>query len=240
MAVVALLAVGGCASGTGFGLNLVGEEQVQEMGLNTWNTIRTQKRVSTNQAYAERARTVGARILRGAGYDPATWEIVVFQGEEVNAFALPGRKIGIYEGMFKVADTPDELAAVIGHEIAHVGAHHAAQRVNTETSTQLGAQLAGVAAGAAGVAPPESVAQVLGTGAKYLVALPYSRNQEIEADRLGLRYMRKAGFNPRAAITLWQKMAKTGGSQGPEFLSTHPEPQRRIEALEAEIAAGGR
>lgn len=236
VAVAFALGLGGCAGDdTGLGLNLVPQDEVQAMGVEAWNAIRQQTAASNNSRYQQRAEQVGDAILRGAGYDPATWEIVVFQGDEVNAFALPGRKIGIYEGMFRVAETNDQLAAVIGHEVAHVEAQHAAERVNTEAGTQLGTQIIGAALGAAGVAPPETVTQVLGLGAQYGVALPYSRNQELEADRLGLRYMADAGYDPHAAVTVWQRMAQLGG-QPPEFLSTHPNPERRITALREEAA----
>jgi len=236
LAIAFALGLGGCAGdSTGLGVNLVPQEQVQAMGVEAWNAIRQQTPASNNSGYQQTAQRVGNAILRGAGYDPSTWEIVVFQGDEVNAFALPGRKIGVYEGMFGVADTPDQLAAVIGHEVAHVEAHHAAERANTEVGTQLGTQIIGAALGAAGVAPPETITQVLGLGAQYGVALPYGRNQELEADRLGLHYMANAGYDPDAAVRVWQQMATLGG-QPPEFLSTHPSPERRIAALQQEAA----
>ncbi len=233
LAVITAATIAGCAEGTGLGLNVVPEDQVRQMGLQTWETIRAETPVSNNDAYRRQAQEVSQRLIAAAGGNPEEWEVVVFGGEEINAFALPGGKIGIYEGMFEVADTPDELAAVIGHEIAHVQQNHAQQRVNTELGTQLGVQAAGAAASAAGIAAPETVAQILGAGAQYGLTLPYSRNQELESDRIGLNLMARAGYDPRAAVELWQGMAAAGGEGPPAFMSTHPVPADRIEAIRA-------
>ena len=224
----------GCAGGTGLGVDLVSTAQVETMGLETWQAIREQTKASDNRKFQQVAQEVARNVLSAAGENPSAWEIVVFQGDEVNAFALPGRKIGVYEGMFRIADTPDQLAAIIGHEIGHVEQHHSAERVNTQAGTQLGTELIARALGAANVAPPETVAQIVGTGLTYGVVLPYSRNQELEADEIGLRYMVRAGYNPRAAVELWREMGAMGNRQ-PEFLSTHPDPERRMAALEAMV-----
>jgi len=230
-AAIAALGLAGCAEGTGLGLNMVPEDQVRQMGLETWRTLRAESPESTDDAYRREAREVSQRLIAAAGGRAEEWEVVVFAGDEINAFALPGGKIGIYEGMFTIADTPDKLAAVIAHEIAHVQQGHAQQRVNTELGTQLGVQAAGAAAGAAGLGSPEMVATVLGAGARYGLTLPYSRNQELESDRLGLNLMARAGYDPRAAVELWQDMAAAGGDGPPAFMSTHPVPETRIEAI---------
>ncbi|WP_142848320.1 M48 family metallopeptidase [Telmatospirillum sp. J64-1] len=227
------LLISGCApTGTGIGLNLVPEEQVQEMGLEAWQQIRSETPVSNNRQYQQTAQRVATRLLQAADRDPSNWEVVVFQGQEANAFALPGGKIGVYEGMMQIVGSDDELAAVIGHEIAHNERDHASQRVSSQMATQMGADLAASALGAAGFGNPQIVAGVLGAGAQYGLILPYSRNQELEADRLGLQYMAQAGYNPQAAITFWQKMEQQGG-RPPEFLSTHPAPGQRIQQLQA-------
>ena len=238
LALAAALALAGCAEGTtGLGLNVVDPAQVEQMGLETWQAIKAETPASTDRAAQARAQEISGRILRAAGKDPQRWEVVVFQGAEVNAFALPGGKIGVYEGMFGAANTPDQMAAVIAHEIAHVDAAHAAERVNTEVGSQLAAQIAGAAAAAAGVAAPETVAQVIGVGTQYGVTLPYSRNQELEADRLGMQSMARAGYDPRGAVELWRKLGGGGGARPPVFASTHPAPEARIASLEAELPA---
>lgn len=233
LGLAAILALGGCAGeGTGLGLQLVSPDQVAELGQQSWQQIKSKEPVSTNAAAKARVARVSERVLRGAGEDPATWEVVTFKSEQANAFALPGKKIGVYEGMLKVAETDDQLAAVIGHEIAHVERAHAVERVNSEAATQLGAQVVGGALQMSGTGGGEQVAALLGAGAQYGLLLPYARNQELEADRLGLITMARAGYDPRAAIKLWQNMAAAGGASQPEFMSTHPDHGNRIAQLE--------
>lgn len=222
-----------CGSGqTGLGLNLVSDQQTQQMGLEAWQEIRAETPVSSSRADRQRAQQVAEDVLKAAGETPSAWEVVVFQGQQANAFALPAKKIGVYEGMMRLADTDAQLAAVLAHEVAHNQEAHATERINSSMAAQAGTELAGAALGAAGVAAPGTVASILGAGAQYGLLLPYSRNQELEADRLGLRIMARAGYDPRAAITLWQQM-ESQGSQPPAFLSTHPAAGQRIEQLQA-------
>lgn len=146
----------------------------------------------------------------------------MFESEDVNAFALPGGKIGVFTGLLKVANTQDQLAAVIGHEVSHVLARHSAERASADIPAQIG----GAFASAYGVGQLYS----MGVGALFL--LPYSRSHESEADLLGLDLMASAGFDPRASITLWQNMAKaSGGQKPPEILSTHPSDETRMHDL---------
>lgn len=228
-----VLGLAGCGTEqTGLGLDLVPEQQVQQMGLQTWRAIRAETPASNDAAAQRRADRVAAQVLEAAGKSPSEWEVVVFQGAEPNAFALPGNKIGIYEGMMSLADSDAQLAAVISHEIAHNESEHAAERMNSQVVAQTGVDIAASLLGAAGGMSPELTAGILGAGVQYGVLLPYSRNQELEADRLGLGYMARAGYDPRGAVALWEKMRQTGG-QPPAFLSTHPAPQQRIEQLQA-------
>ncbi len=229
----AALILGGCGTDqTGLGLDLVPEQQVQQMGQETWRAIRADTPAATDSRMQDRARRVADNVLRAAGKTPSEWEVVVFQGAEPNAFALPGGKIGVYEGMMRLAQSDAQLAAVISHEIAHNEAGHAAERVNSQAAAQTGVDLAASLLGASGAVPPDVAAGILGAGVQYGVLLPYSRNQELEADRLGLGYMARAGYDPRAAVALWERMKAQGG-QPPAFLSTHPAPQQRIEQLQA-------
>lgn len=221
-----------CAGQTGLGLGLVSDSQAEQMGQQAWQELRAKTPAVADPAEQQRAVRVADRVLAAAGESPSAWDVVVFQGQEANAFALPGRKIGVYHGMMTLADTDAELATVLSHEIAHVERKHSAERMSTAMATEAGTDIAGTALGAAGVGSAQTIASILGLGAQYGILLPYSRNQESEADLVGLQLMAHAGYDPRAAITLWQKM-EHGGGQPPAFLSTHPSTGQRIQQLEA-------
>jgi predicted Zn-dependent protease len=226
------LLVTGCGGGTGVGLDLVSEEQVREMGSETWQRIRSETPASDNQGYQQTADRIAGKLLEAAGAKLQNWEVVVFEGDQANAFALPGGQIGIYEGMFQIADNEAQLATVIAHEIGHVRAEHAQERVSSEVATQGVVQLVSAALQVGNVAYANAIAGALGAGAQYGVLLPYSRNQELEADRLGLQLMVEAGYDPREALEFWREMEQQGGGRPPAFLSTHPAPDDRIEELQ--------
>lgn len=156
---------------------------------------------------------------------PQSWEVSVFASKEVNAFAVPGGKIGVYSGLLKVASTPEQLAAVIGHEITHVLAGHSAERYSQDMASQVGSVLVEATTGVDG--------QLVGMATNAFILLPFSRTHETEADLLGLDLMADAGFDPRQAITLWQNMAraKANGSTPPQFMSSHPSDETRIRNL---------
>jgi predicted Zn-dependent protease len=214
---------------TGLGLNLVPQQQVEEMGQQTWQELRAKTPQTSDAGMQRRAQQISNRLLSAAGENPTAWDVVVFQGGDANAFAVPGNHIGVYEGMMRFAQSDDELAAVIGHEIAHVTRNHSAERLNTHMATQAGISIAAAAAGASNIGSPDMIAGILGAGAQFGVEMPYGRNQELEADRLGLGYMARAGYNPQAAVSLWQRMEQ---GSAPEFLSTHPGADRRIERIQ--------
>ena len=159
------------------------------------------------------------------------WEVTVFEQDQANAFALPGAKIGVYTGLLDVATTQDQLAAVIGHEVAHVEARHANERVSTAYAAEVGMSMVG----ASGVLSGELMG-LLGVGAQVGVLLPFSRTQEKEADLIGLDLMARAGFDPRESVTLWRNMSANRDSGAPpELLSTHPGDATRIAALSARL-----
>ncbi|MGQ9367922.1 M48 family metallopeptidase [Azospirillum sp. ST 5-10] len=233
--------LGGCDD-VSLPFHLVSDETVQRLGLESWERIRADTPASGNGAYQRAVRSVGRRLLAAAGEDPARWEMVVFAGPEVNAFALPGGKIGVYEGMFQVAADPDQLAAVIGHEIGHNQAEHSQERLSVATLKQFGLRLVSAALQIGDVQYANEIAALLGIGVEFGLVLPYSRGQELEADRLGLHTMARAGFDPRAAVALWRRMERMAGRGAPAFLSTHPAAGDRVAALEAllpEVTGGG-
>ena len=161
----------------------------------------------------------------------ADWELVVFDGNEANAFALPGGKIGVYKGLLNVAQTPGQLAAVLGHEVGHVLAHHGNERVSQQfaMSQAMGLLEAWVMQGDA--KNKELAMSLLGIGGQLGVILPFSRLHESEADEIGQELMAYAGFDPAESVALWQNMAKNGQANVPEFLSTHPSHGTRIDKL---------
>src|SRR3546814_2582617 len=141
--------------------------------------------------------------------------------DEPNAFALPGGKVGVYTGIFKVARNQDQLAAVIGHEIGHVIAHHHDERITRQLMAQGALGVAGELIGSRyGQGAANTTTQLGGAAAQGLFLLPNSRTQESEADVVGQRLMAQAGFDPRAAVHLWQNMIGAGGSRPPQWLST--------------------
>ena len=165
--------------------------------------------------------------------DSGRWRVTVFKEDKtINAFALPGGNIGVYTGLLKVAANQAQLAAVIGHEIGHVEAQHPNARISAQYATQTGLQLLSSLTGASGSASQQQIMSLLGMGAQVGILLPFSRAQESEADLLGLQYMARAGFDPRQAVDLWQRMMKSGGPKPPELLSTHPADRTRIAHLE--------
>jgi predicted Zn-dependent protease len=158
------------------------------------------------------------------------WDVKVFASDQVNAFALPGGHIGMYRGMVEFAENAPQLAAVMAHEVAHVYADHS----NARVSQQLMAQ--GVLGAVSALSEMEGTTRklvlgALGVGYQVGVQLPHSRDQEAEADALGLDMMARAGFDPRGAVELWRRMSQRGGERPPEMLSTHPHPESRVEAL---------
>ncbi|MES2884576.1 MAG: M48 family metallopeptidase [Pseudomonadota bacterium] len=155
---------------------------------------------------------------------PAAWEVSVFESKDVNAFALPGGKIGVYSGLLKIAGTQDQLAAVIGHEVSHVLAGHSAERYSETMASQVGGVLVQATTGVNG--------DLVNMATQAFILLPFSRAHESEADLLGLDLMASAGFDPRQAISLWQNMARAGGgNKPPEFMSSHPSDETRIRNL---------
>ena len=165
-------------------------------------------------------------------YSEYEWEMRIFDAEAVNAFAMPGGKIGIFVGILDAAQNQDQLAAVIGHEIAHVTARHVNERASRGSLTDVGIQVAAVVLGGGHSGATYTAYQALNQGAQFGIMLPFNRGQESEADVVGLQYMAKAGFDPREAVPLWKNMAaQHGGNEPAEFMSTHPSSERRIEQL---------
>ena len=207
------------------------ENQLQEMGELSFANLKKEQEVVTDTAINTYVTCVADHIVKVLGDSQQQWEVTVFDADQANAFALPGSKIGVYKGLLDVAVTQGQLAAVIGHEVAHVKADHGNERISTNYAAEAGLSLINAALNNDPQAQ-RRVMGLLGVGVQVGVLLPYSRAQENEADLLGLDYMARAGFDPRQATDLWQNMSKAGGSKPPEFLSTHPASENRIESLQ--------
>lgn len=182
----------------------------------------------------ERLVRIGERVVATSNVSVASWQFAVFDSPAINAFVLPGGKVGFYRGLMEAAASDDEIAAVIGHEVAHVAARHAAERLSQQTALQMGVSLASAALSEEYGQNADIIAGALGAGALYGVILPYSRMQELEADRLGVDLMRQAEFNPAGALSFWRRMA-SGGAGALEWMSTHPADQKRLERLQTLI-----
>lgn len=206
-ALMALL--GACAtSPTGRNqLILVSPAQVRQMGIASFNDMRQAGKFADKpheRAYATCVADALISVLPKP-WNQMKWEVQIIDDKSANAFALPGGRIGVNEGMFNVAANQDQLAVVLGHELSHVVARHGAERVSDHMAAKLGVALASIYGATQGVNPNTTQA-LLGMGTQVGILLPFSRAQESEADTVGQRYMARAGFDPRAAVTLWEKM----------------------------------
>lgn len=205
------------------------DNRLDSMGLQAFEELKKEKAISQNVRDNEFVRCIATAITREVG---GNWEVVIFEDKSLNAFALPGSKIGVHTGLVDLVDNQHQLASVIGHEIGHVLARHSNERMSQKMGAQLGVSIIGAV-----VAPQtglgRSAVSLLGVGAQYGLIMPFSRLHESEADAIGVELMAKAGFNPAESITLWQKMAQASqGNQPAEFLSTHPSHDTRIDDLE--------
>jgi predicted Zn-dependent protease len=215
---------------------LISQDEEKQLGENAKQQILKDVKLSSNKEMNQKVKTIGTNIAKASGLE-YNWEFFVVENDSVNAFALPGGKVFVNTGLFKVAQNDDELAAVVGHEIAHVIARHGAERMSMQQVANVGGQIASVIIGTqVGSSQMALFNQAYGVGMNYGVMLPYSRTQEYEADEIGLILMSKAGYNPEGALSFWQRMMSSKDKSGvPEFLSTHPTGENRIEKIKESI-----
>ncbi len=209
-------------------LILVPESQDAQLGLAAYQDILAKSRISRDREMNRRVRDVGRRIAAVSPHPEYDWEFNVIEDESPNAFALPGGKVGVHTGLFKVARNDDQLAAVMAHEVGHAIARHGSERISQQILLQTGLSVLSSSGAVAG-----QYVQLAAQAATLGVILPFGRDQESEADHIGLLYMAQAGYDPRAAIDLWRNFDSFGGGRPPEFLSTHPSPGTRIQRLDA-------
>ncbi len=212
---------------------LMSDSDLNKMGIASFEDMKKQIPISSHketnafvQCVAD-AITVNVPKSAHAG----EWEVVVFDSAQVNAFALPGGKIGVYTGILNVTENQDQLAAIMGHEVGHVIEHHSNERLSASKVSQMGMAAAAIALGASNSENKGLWMAGLGVGLQYGVIMPYGRSHESEADIVGQDLMARSGFKPDQSIRLWENMAKLSKDAPPEFMSTHPSNQTRIEQL---------
>jgi predicted Zn-dependent protease len=227
-------------------VNLLPESDMISMGLTSYQEFMNENPPSSDKANTSIVKEVGNNIAmavqqffagnnmqsRLSGYQ---WEFSLVDSKDANAFCLPGGKVVVYKGILPYTVDRTGLAVVISHEIAHAVARHGNERMSQEMLVQLG----GMALGTALKNKPEQTQNIFlsayGMGSQVGVLLPYSREHELEADKLGLIFMAMAGYNPQTAISFWERMSSSGGTKPPEFLSTHPSDATRINNIRANM-----
>ena len=217
---------GVCVLGVARAGLLVSDQEVQREARVEWLSMKRHVPIEQNPRIQEYAKCVANSIIDVIDdkHKAMDWEVVVFDDDSINASADPNGKIAVLSGIFKVADTPDQLAAVLGHEISHATLNHVMDRAKKGARNDMLVMLGSAALGVQ--------EDLIREGATIGVELPFERTQEAQADLQGLTYMAKAGFDPRGAIYLWKNMAAaTKGNQPPEFLSSHPTDQARTDAI---------
>ena len=220
-------------------LTLIDDAKMDAMGIAAFASIKEQGKLSKDpdvNAYVVCVTKALLEVIPSEyGPDDGQWEVLVFEDNTPNAFALPGGKIGIHTGMLELATTPGELAAVVGHEISHVLLRHGNERMSQSILADAAVNSASVATGAVAPEYADLVVGGLGIGAQFGVLLPFSRKHESEADEVGQLFMAQAGFYPAEAITLWQNMAQMSGDAPAQWQSTHPSDETRIARLRANL-----
>lgn len=233
----------GCAENAALGRNqliLISDGQLAQLSDQAWRDSMQRERVLRDPRYTRRLERVGRRVVDASGQGCLNWEFVVFDNDTVNAWVLPGGKVGFYKGILDIMESDDHLATVMGHEVGHVAGRHSAERASQQMAAQFGMELFGSVIGSqTDIAYNEDMAAALGMGVMFGVILPYSRQHEYEADRLGVDYMASSGYDPRQAIDFWVAMSTMNRGGRLEFMSTHPSDDNRIAAMRSHIQARG-
>ncbi len=229
------------------GLHLVPDSELTSRSYQEYNEVLKKSKLSSDVAKVSMVRRVGQRIAaaseelleetgRAADIRNYQWEFNLIEDDKtVNAWCMPGGKVAVYTGLLPISKDENGLAVVVGHEVAHAIAKHGNERMSQGLLAQFGAIGLSVALSRSPGVTSDIFMQAYGVGSQVGFLLPYSRVHESEADHIGLILMAKAGYDPRGAVALWQRMNARGGSRPPEFLSTHPAPESRIREIEAEI-----
>ncbi len=215
-------------------LMLTTPQEEAQLGQQAWNEVLAKNTVSNNVKYNGALKRVGESIAKAANKPDYKWEFKVFESTEPNAFCLPGGKVAVYTGLFKYTANDAELAAVVGHEVGHAIARHGGERISQGMVQEAGAQVLATTVEGKSAATVQGILVGYAVGSNVAVMLPFSRTHEYEADKLGMIFMAKAGYNPNAAISFWQKFKEVSdtGAVG-EIFSTHPMSEKRLEEIKA-------
>lgn len=214
---------------------LVSDSEVNALAANSYQEMLSKSKTVAGTNDADRVRRVGEKIAAVSDQKDFQWEYhLIDEPKTVNAFCMPGGKVAFYTGIMPICKTDAGVAVVMGHEVAHAIARHGAERMSQQMIVNLG----GLTLSQAMMSKPQQTQalanQVFGLGVGLGYILPYGRKQESEADHIGLIYMARAGYDPREAVEFWKRMSEmTGGKNPPEFLSTHPSHETRIQDLQS-------
>lgn len=218
---------------------VMSESEDLQLGAAAYQQVLKQEKIATDPRITEPVQRVGRAIAAAADKPDYQWEFTVIDDpKQVNAFCLPGGKVGIYTGILPITKDEAGLATVMGHEVAHAVARHGGERMSMAVGLQKVGEVSTAVLGSTKYGSWAPVfGQVYGVGSQVGVALPHSRRNESEADRMGLKYMAMAGYNPEAAVGFWQRFAEynrsAGGDGSPWFLRTHPLDDARIQQIQA-------
>lgn len=242
-------ATSGCTTNEALGrrqLLLVSDGQLAQLAAQSWTQALQQSRQTSDAGLRRRVEGVGDRIVRAAdqrfpsqNLTQNNWEFAVFDDDTVNAWVMPGGKVGFHTGLLDIMENDDQIATVMGHEAGHVVGRHAAERYSQQMAAQGGLALANVAMAAGDVQNRGMIAGILGAGVTFGVILPYSRKHEYEADRLGADFMVGADYRANEAVRFWDTMTQQSGQKPAEFMSTHPSDQNRINAMQSYVSRMG-
>ncbi|MEO0883230.1 MAG: M48 family metallopeptidase [Pseudomonadota bacterium] len=241
--------VSGCTTNEALGrsqLLLVSDEQLAQLSAQSWTQALQQTPQTSNPALRRRVEGVGDRIVQAAdrrfpsqNLTQNNWEFAVFDDSTVNAWVMPGGKVGFHTGILDIMDNDDQIATVMGHEAGHVVGRHSAERYSQQLAAGAVTSMANVALAGSNAENSAMIAGILGAGVTFGFVLPYSRKHEYEADRLGTDFMVGANYRPNEAVRFWDTMTQSAGQRPLEFMSTHPSDQNRITAMQSYISNQG-
>ncbi len=224
------------------------EASLASMAATAWDDMKKQVPQTGNSRLRSRVLNVWERTgkaraqVRGYDYASQNWDIAVFDTDDVNAFVMPGNKVGVYRGLTDLTENDDQLSAVLGHEAGHVDGRHAAERASMQAGTSIALAVGSVAIASSDELQKygNEIVALGGAAVQFGILLPYSRRHELEADKLGVDYMHAGGYQVRESVRLWELMDQnSAGQRPPEFMSTHPDPGRRAAELVQYINAKG-